>query len=54
MTKETIIEMYREGKTVKEIAEQVRRLENISAKKAEATVVGVICAYKLAEKRGEL
>lgn len=54
MNKETIVEMYQEGRTVKEIAEQVRRLENITSKKAEAKVVGIICANKLAGKRGEL
>ncbi|MBC5786762.1 MULTISPECIES: hypothetical protein [Clostridiaceae] len=54
MNKETIFEMYQEGRPVKEIAEQVRRLENITSKKAEAKVVGVICAHKLAGKRGEL
>ena len=51
MNKETIVEMYQEGRTVKEIAEQVRRLENITSKKAEAKVVGIICAHKLAERR---
>lgn len=51
MTKETIVEMYQEGRTVKEIAEQVRQLENITSKKAEAKVVGIICANKLAERR---
>lgn len=53
MTKETIVEMYQEGRTVKEIAEQVRRLENITSKKAEAKVVGIICAHKLAERRAK-
>lgn len=53
MNKETIFEMYQEGRTVKEIAEQVRRLENITSKKAEAKVVGVICANKLAERRAK-
>ena len=33
MTKETIVEMYQEGRTVKEIAEQVRILVNITSKK---------------------
>ncbi len=51
MNKETIVEMYQAGRTVKEIAEQVRRLENISAKKAETKVVGIICAHKLAERK---
>lgn len=36
MTKETIVEMYQEGRTVKEIAEQVRLLENITSKKGRS------------------
>ena len=46
MNKETIVEMYQEGRTVKEIAEQVRRLENITSKKAEAKVVGIVLRSK--------
>ena len=41
MTKETIVEMYQEGRTVKEIAEQVRQLENITSKKRKQKLLAL-------------
>ena len=54
MTKDTIIKMYQDGAPVKLIAERLREYENISIKKAETKVVGVICAHKLAERKETL
>lgn len=51
MTKETIVELYQTGTPIKVIAERVRQRENITVKKAEAKVVGIICANKLAERK---
>ena len=51
MTKETIVEMHQTGTPIKVIAERVRQRENITVKKAEAKVVGIICAHKLAERK---
>lgn len=53
MNKETIVEMYQSGTPIKTIAERVRQRENITIKKAETKVVGVICAYKLSERRAK-